>query len=214
MTQRHGYGAIVLAGGKSARLGRDKASEVVAGKPLLQHVIDRVTEFADEIIIVRARGQSLPALASGKRIATVDDVYPESGPLAGLYAGLAAARSVCCVAVACDMPLVSASLLRLLAARSEEYDAVVPVRSGRLEPLHASYTKACLAPMRAHIEAGQLRVAAFLKDVKLYKMPEDEWRTFDPEGLSFANVNTEADLAAVGALISAQAVRRASRCHA
>ncbi|HLF70552.1 MAG TPA: NTP transferase domain-containing protein, partial [Dehalococcoidia bacterium] len=85
--------AIVLAGGQSSRLGRDKASELLLGRPLLQHVLDRLAGLVDEIVVVRAAGQGLPELSATAALTVVEDVYTGAGPLGGIQAGLAAARA-------------------------------------------------------------------------------------------------------------------------
>lgn len=192
--------AVIVAGGKSTRLGRDKASEIVAGRPMLQHVIDRLRPLCDEIIVVRAIGQQLPPLAAAPAVTVVDDAYPETGPLGGIFSGLRAAAADRCFAVACDMPLVSLDLARELVRRSAECDAVVPVRD-RPEPLHAVYARACLEPMRRCIEDGRLRVVSFYGEVRTCYVRDAELRALDPDGRSFLNANTEDDLERVRRLL-------------
>jgi molybdopterin-guanine dinucleotide biosynthesis protein A len=200
MSGKASFGAIILAGGKSTRLGRDKASALLLGRTLLHHVVDRVSLVADEIICVRAPEQELPAIDTP--VAIVEDLYPGTGPLGGIYTGLRAAASTMCLAVACDMPLLSVSLLEELLRRAGDCDAVMPVREFP-EPLHAVYTKACLGPMRETIEAGRYKITAFLGAVHVCYVKDDELRRFDPEGHSFLNTNTEEDLALAASLISA-----------
>lgn len=187
------FGAIVLAGGRSTRLGRDKASEMLLGRTLLQHVIDRVAPLVTEVIVVRAPGQSLPDIAAAAPVRIVDDAYPGTGPLGGICTGLAAASAARCLAVACDMPLLSQTLLRELLRRSAECDVVMPVLEYP-EPLHAIYARTCIEPMRARLDAGQLKITGFLGAVHVCYMREAECRAFDPDLLSFVNTNTEEEL--------------------
>jgi len=137
MNRTSGAAAIILAGGKSTRLGRDKASELLLGRPLLQRVIDRLAGLVDEYVIVSAVGQELPEVVVPVPPSVVEDIYPETGPLGGIYTGLKAARAPVGLAVACDMPLLQrplvAELLRL--ARSLGYFTVlVEPRSERITP--------------------------------------------------------------------------------
>ena len=189
------FGAIVLAGGRSTRLGRDKASELLLGRTLLQHVIDRVAPLVAEVIVVRAPGQSLPDIAAATtHVRIVDDAYPGTGPLGGICTGLTAANAERCLAVACDMPLLSQTLLRELLRRSAECDVVMPVLEYP-EPLHAVYARTCIEPMRARLDARQLKITGFLGAVNACYMREAECRAFDPDLVSFVNTNTEGELA-------------------
>ncbi len=184
------FAALIMAGGKSTRLGRDKASEMLLGRPLLQHVIDRVSPVVDEIVVVRARAQELPEIAWNRPLSVVEDLYPDCGPLGGIYTGLSATDAERCLAVACDMPLLSEPLLRELLRRSAECDVVMPVLAYP-EPLHAVYGRACIEPIRERLEARQLKITNFLGAVNVRYMREDECRRFDPDLRSFSNTNTE-----------------------
>lgn len=185
--------ALIMAGGKSTRLGRDKASEILLGRPLLQHVIDRVSRVVDEIVVVKARGQQLPEISAALPLQAVEDLYPDCGPLGGIYTGLSATHAERCVAVACDMPLLSEPLLRELLRRSVACDVVMPVLAYP-EPLHAVYSRACIDPIRGRLEARQFKITNFLGAVNVCYVREDDCRRFDPDLRSFSNTNTEEDL--------------------
>jgi molybdopterin-guanine dinucleotide biosynthesis protein A len=203
MDESAGFGAIVLAGGRSSRFGRDKASEPLLGRPLLQHVVDRIAPLFHELIIVRAPGQQLPSIESSLAVRIVDDAFPGAGPLGGIYTGLGAATAERCLAVACDMPLLSAPLLRELQRRAAVCDVVMPVLAYS-EPLHALYSRVCLEPMRARLDAGQLKITGFLGAVHVCYMREAECRALDPELRSFVNTNTEEDLLRVETILRAE----------
>jgi molybdopterin-guanine dinucleotide biosynthesis protein A len=189
------YAALVLAGGRSTRLGRDKASEPLLGVPMLQRVIDRLAGLVDEYVIVtRDEEQALPSLVAPAPVAVVADVFRDAGPLGGIYAGLKAARAPHCLALACDMPLVQRALVAELLRLAAGYDVVMPVSDGLPQPLCAVYTTACLEPIRSQLEAGKYKITNFLGYVRPRYVQPEEWREFDPEGLSFLNVNREEDL--------------------
>lgn len=200
MEHESSVGAIVLAGGRSTRLGRDKASELLLGRPLLQHVVDRVGEVASEIVVVAAPGQMLPAVEAAVPMTVAIDAYPGSGPLGGIYTGLVAARAAFSIAVACDMPLLSPTLLAALVARATGVDVVMPVLTYP-EPLHAVYGRGCIEPIRERLESGQLKITNFLGAVRVRYVREDECRAVDRELRSFLNVNTEEDLAHVRTIL-------------
>ena len=192
---------IILAGGASTRLGRDKASEALLGRPLLRWVLDRVARVVDEIVIVTAAGQTLPPVNTDRTLRVVEDVLPARGPLGGIYSGLREARHELSLAVGCDMPLLSVPLLRELLRLSEGYDVVMPRRRGRTQALHAVYGRNCLEPMRRELDAGHLKVISFLPAVSVLYVDEDVWTRFDPEGQSFFNINTEEDLRRAAAML-------------
>ena len=200
MLQTAAFGAIVLAGGRSSRFGRDKASEPFLGRTLLQHVIDRVAPLVSEVIVVRAADQRLPSIESPVAVRIVDDEYPGAGPLGGIYTGLRAATAECCLALACDMPLLSAPLLRELQRRVAGCDVVMPLLE-HPEPLHAVYSRVCLEPMRAELDAGRFKLTGFLGAVHVCYMNEDDCRALDPDLRSFVNTNTQEDLRRIEELL-------------
>jgi molybdopterin-guanine dinucleotide biosynthesis protein A len=191
---KDGLSGIVLAGGQSRRLGRDKAVEPVQGQPLIQRVVERVRQVSRETVIVVAdqdRGDALP-LDKEARIAL--DIYPGKGSLGGIFSGLSAAQEAWGVVVACDMPFLNLDLLRYLASLREEVDAVVPVLEGRPEPTHSLYSKACLPHIEARLKANDLKISGFFDEVRVKYVPEEDIARFDPDYLSFFNINSPADL--------------------
>src|SRR6476620_3919506 len=96
--------AIILAGGRSTRLGRDKASQPLLGVPLLQRVVSGVEGLVNQIVVVRAGGQELPEVKTSASLRVVEDVHADSGPLAGIHAGLSAISTTWALTVACDLP--------------------------------------------------------------------------------------------------------------
>jgi molybdenum cofactor guanylyltransferase len=198
-----GAAAIILAGGKSTRLGRDKASEMLLDRPLLQHVLDRLVGLVDECVVVHARGQALPPLEPDIDVVLAEDVYPEVGPLGGIYTGLGAMSAPHGLVVACDMPLLQAALLRHLLQLSDGCEAVVPLNGGRPEPLCAVYRAGCRPVVQAQIDAGRLRASDLPGLLRTRYVQENEWRAFDQDGLSFQNVNRQEDLDRAAKLLRA-----------
>ena len=190
-----GVSAIVLAGGLSRRLGRDKALEPFEGEPLIQRVIGRLSRFTDETVVVvnsEARGKELP-LPHDTVIAV--DIFPDSGSLGGIFTGLTATRNEWGFVVACDMPFLNTDLILHMLALRSDYDAVVPLLNGYPEPTHAAYSSACLPHIQRRLEARELKIAGFFDDVRVRTLSEVEVDDLDPGRLSFFNVNTPEDLA-------------------
>lgn len=189
-----GVSGVVLAGGQSRRLGRDKAVEIVGGQPIIRRVLERVAGLTSENIVVAAdqsRGDALPLLDNTR---VVPDVYPGMGSLGGIFSGLAAARNEWAVVAACDMPFLNPDLLGYLLSLREGADVVAPVVEGRPEPTHALYSRECLPFIEERLSAGELKITGFYGGVKVRYVEEEEIRHFDPELLSFFNVNSPQDL--------------------
>ena len=185
--------SIILAGGKSSRLGRSKALQVIEGKSLIQRVVDRLSILSTEIIIVTAHVEAIPC-SSAVRIKTVADIYPGKGPLVGIYSGLIASSSPRAIVVGCDMPFLSVGLLEYMTQICSTFDVVVPRIKDKLEPLCAVYSKSCLVPIQELLEQNELRIAELFSMVKVKYVEEDELNRFDPKHLSFFNINSQDDL--------------------
>lgn len=186
--------AVVLAGGMSRRLGRDKAVEPLAGEPLIRRVLSRVAQVTDETVVVVNHAARASELPLGGDVATAVDRYPDSGSLGGIFTGLEAARSEWALVVACDMPFLNIPLLRRILSLREGRDAVVPVVDGRPEPTHAVYSRKCLPHIERRLQANDLKISRFFEDVDVGFLPQQAVEEYDPGHLSFFNVNTEQDL--------------------
>jgi len=185
--------SIVLAGGKSLRLGRSKCLETINGKSLIERVIERLKAVSSRILIVTSQEQlDLPATCEAE---VVVDFYPGKGPLGGIYTGLLASDSSHTLAVACDMPFLNIELLRYIIELSPGFDAVIPrLEEGKIEPLHAIYSKNCLDNMKTQLEHNQLEISRFLNTVRVRYIEQAECRSLDPQLLTFFNINSQSDL--------------------
>lgn len=194
--------AVVLAGGKSTRFGSDKASALLRGRPLLQWVLDAAGEVAEAIVLVKARGQVLPAVTSPLPLKVVEDIYEDRGPLAGLVAAFEAVDTPLAFVTSCDSPLLQPRLLRRLAEAAHDADVVCPMAGGHPQPLVAAYRPAtCLPVFRANVERGQLRIVVAYTGLRRTTLTEAEAREFDPGLRSFLNANTPERLAEIDALL-------------
>jgi molybdopterin-guanine dinucleotide biosynthesis protein A len=185
---------IVLAGGKSLRLGRDKIQETVGAESLLQRVLFQLTPFNGDVIIVTDDRRHLSQLDDYQGARVVTDILPGKGVLGGIYTGLTESSSPYNLVVAGDMPFLNQALLRYMVGLSANFDLVVP-RLGRLvEPLHAVYARNCLARIEGLLRGGVMEVRVLFELVRVRYVDASEIDHFDPDHLSFFNVNTEADL--------------------
>ena len=185
---------IVLAGGMSRRLGRNKAVERIGRMPLLSRVIDRLSQVTDQTVVVVADAEQASELPIPHSATIAPDVYPGAGSLGGIFTGLSAAAEEWGIVVACDMPFLNLDLLRHMLALRDGYDAVVPVIDGRPEPTHAAYSTACLPHIERRLQANDLKITRFFDQVRVNYLSQSEVEERDPERLSFFNVNTQEDL--------------------
>lgn len=185
--------AIVLAGGMSRRLGRDKLREVVGGCTLLERVLTALRPVCQEIILSVAREPTPTPLPWNVRV--VPDLSPGRGVLGGIRSGLVASRTKHSLVVAADMPFLNTDLLRYLVSLAPGYDIVLPSPDGKTEPLHAVYSRDCLEHIVRLLDAGERRIATLFPLVRVRYVEAEELDRLDPRRLSFFNVNTEADLA-------------------
>jgi len=180
---------IILAGGRSVRMGgRHKALLPWAGGTLLGHIVTQGRAAAREVLVVGGDGLEVPAPAL-----SISDIFPGKGPLGGLHAGLSAASFERCVAVGCDMPFVSARILRALLDLGAGYGAAVPQAADGLHPLLAAYSRRCLPAIEERLRSDDRRLVSFLDQVRVRWVAEDELRAFDPELQCLVNINTWAD---------------------
>lgn len=195
--------AAVLAGGRSLRMGRDKALLTLepGGPTFLQRTLDTVRAVADDVMVI---ANDRPEYAKfGARL--VPDHYPGGAALGAIATALEAARSPRCLVVPCDLPLLNAGLLTWLAEFDDEADVVVPIVNGFVQPLHAIYRDTCLEPIRLRLRLEQRQVVGFFPRVRVREVPETAIRAVDPDLLAFFNANTPE------ALDQARAIARAHR---
>lgn len=182
---------VVLAGGESRRMGRDKALLPVEDTVLLAWVARRLAVVCSPVVIV-----TRPNLARGvPGFAVVEDRSPGAGPLAGLHAGLEAVPTEYAAVVSCDLPLLDPGVVAAIAERRRGWDAVVPVVAGRAQPLHAVYRRR-VAELAEHLlRQGTRSLRALLehRDLRVRWLDEADLRPIDPDLSSFTNVNTPED---------------------
>ena len=179
---------LILAGGHGRRLGRRKADAVLGGKTLLERAVGRAREEFDEVLISGPPSLALPGVPA------VADGQADAGPLAGILAGLSAARASAVIILPCDSPFVPAAFLRGLAGLAGRADAVVPQINGLWEPLHALYSRACIEPVARLIAAGERKISRLYDEVATLAVGHEMLAEWDPEGLAFFNINTPEEL--------------------
>ena len=182
---------VLLAGGKSRRMGADKRFLRLDGETLLSRALSVFERLFDEVLIVVAG--PLPESVGGRH-RVVTDLVPNCASLGGLYTGLSLSESPRVFAAACDMPFLNPDLIAYLIHLSDD-DIVMPNPASGLQPMHAVYSKACCPHFKRMIESRNLSIQGILQNegLRVRLVPDEDLRQHDPELLSFLNVNTPED---------------------
>ncbi|MBW2688854.1 MAG: molybdenum cofactor guanylyltransferase [Deltaproteobacteria bacterium] len=181
-----GVTGVLLAGGKSRRMGYDKAYIEVDGQPLLSISLELLRHYFSKVLIAGDR----PDLAQPD-IPAIADIYPGSA-LGGLHTGLLAANTNWIFVTPCDMPHPDSRILELLLKQRNGFDAVVPRTPAGYEPVFALYHKNCLQPMEEMLQQGQYRIYDFYQRINIHYL---DWQQM-PDGWerSLLNINTPEQL--------------------
>lgn len=191
----------IIAGGQSRRMGRDKAFVHLAGKPLIEHVIQGSADLGQaETILITNK----PAQYTHLGLPMHSDILPDKGSLGGIYTALVQARNPDVLVLACDMPFVNTELLRYMVDQIRaDIDIVVPRVDDYPQGLHAIYKKTCIEPIAEQLAANRLKIIRFYDQMRVRYLDETDYAALDQQGRSFANLNTPEELAEAELLLSA-----------
>ena len=161
--------AVILCGGRSRRMGRDKAGLLWDGTNFLSHLEDNLKGFGE--ILVSAGDRTVP----GTNLKQVRDILPDMGPVGGIYSAMAAAKYSAIFIAACDTPMVDVYIASELLARAEgEWDAVVPIeKSGRIHPMCSFWKKRAGETLRQCLADRELSIRCALEKLKVCYVPTD-----------------------------------------
>ena len=185
---------IILAGGTGSRMGgKDKALLLFSGETFLRRKIRLLSAFCESLLVVAA------AAAAGAAFENLDvpvirDEAPGIhciGPLMGLYTGLKHSETDINFVTTVDSPFISGELAAKLRQQAAGFDVFIPMWTGYPEPLFGVYRKTCLPAIERVLSENRRRIVSFYPHITVGYLPEEEVRRFDPQGLSFINVNTE-----------------------
>jgi molybdopterin-guanine dinucleotide biosynthesis protein A len=181
---------IILCGGKSSRMGTNKAFLHVGGERLIDRTVRIFREIFTEVILVA--NEPLDYLDFDCAIAT--DIIKGKGPLGGIYTGLFYASHDHAFTAACDMPFLDRPFIEYMRGLCANHDIVVPKLPDGLQPLHAIYSRRCIPAIKRLLNLDQLKITGFYKGLNTLMISEEVIRKFDPAEKIFMNVNTQEDL--------------------
>ena len=178
--------AIVLAGGDSRRMGTTKATLPFGDTSLVDAAVAALRPVFRKVLVVTRDKDSL----AGIDAEVLEDEWPLRGPLVGLVRGLAHSDADWCFVAACDMPFLQVAVIKEIAKRLTGCDAVIPEYDGRLQTLHAFYSRACLSVAQGLLEEGTTSMRALVSSCRVTKFSQDDFAHI-PDGLrSFRDVDT------------------------
>lgn len=155
--------AIILAGGKSSRMGRDKAFIKIQGKTIIERIIETLKPLFAEIMIVANEPEKFREL----NVKVVKDIKPNCGPLSGIHSGLINSKTQLNFVVACDMPFLDSELIEFMCSKVNGYDGVLPIAKGKIEPLHAIYSKSLIPLLEEALEGDDFTLQKILKKANI-----------------------------------------------
>lgn len=187
----------ILAGGYSKRMGRDKATLEINGKPLLLYVFEKVRRIFDSIVIVSSNHVSFEGIDAP----VIKDIVSISGTMTGIVSALMYSHNPYVFVCACDMPFVSEDAIHYIINKRSGEDIIIPKTDKGYEPLHALYGKSCISYMLTAIERNRLKIDRIFPSLSVKELDDDP--CFYNDGCSvFTNINSAADLAEMGNKIS------------
>jgi len=192
--------AIILAGGKSSRMGRAKAALPFGGATILRRILTELSSGFDEIIVIAARADSEPfpiepMIRGIPGVVLMRDEDSYAGPAGALVRGLEAARGETAFVCSCDLPLLRVTVARFLCDTVGGKDAAIPEVTGHLQPLYAAYRRASRTAISTIAATGERRLTAIVSRLNLRTVTEAELLPVDPGLESFLNINTPEDYA-------------------
>jgi molybdopterin-guanine dinucleotide biosynthesis protein A len=187
---KHPLAGVILAGGKSTRMGINKAFITVYGQRIIDRTVELFSTLFRQVILVT----NAPLEYAFMDLEIAADLMRESSPLMGIYTGLFYSSFPHCFVVGCDMPLLNRSVLEYLISLYPGHDLIIPVLDDGYHPLHAIYSKRSMKSMAELMQAGQYKITDLFSRVRLREVTAHELRPLDAPLHSFFNVNTPQDL--------------------
>src|ERR1700733_674756 len=198
MAKKGGVAAYILAGGKSSRMGRDKALLDFGGTPLILHIVSLVQPLTGAPTVIGP-----PDRYANLNLRVIADDEPDIGPLGGIVTAVRDSREPWNLVLGCDLPLLTSEWLAYLIDRAlaSSADAVVPQTAAGGEPLCAMYRKSCEAGIAREIARGVRKVTDALAQLNVERIEPLEWKNFDPSGQLFKNLNSLKDIEEIAAAL-------------
>lgn len=190
----------ILVGGESRRMGRDKSTLVLGGRPVLDRLKEAMEPLTDRLRVVGGSGSG-----ASTELEHQPDLRPGLGPLSGIHAALATAEASAVLVVACDLPFVTTPFLMAIVKRaSSDVEGVVPFAGDGPVPVCALYRTTCLRALEARLDRGELSAQSFVESITVRWIMPRELQAIDPDALCLFNMNDPSDYQAALAIVARQ----------
>lgn len=189
-SNKHAVTGIILSGGQSIRMGKNKAFIEIKGQTIIDRTAELFRDMFHQVILVT----NDPLQYAHLDLEIVTDFIPTSGSLIGIYTGLFYSSHTHCFVAACDMPFLRKNVVEHMIAMKDHYDVVIPHLKDGYHPLHALYSKKCLKAIEERIDEKHLKIIDFFNKVKVRELTHEDLSAIDPAMNSFFNINTPEDL--------------------
>jgi molybdopterin-guanine dinucleotide biosynthesis protein A len=189
--------AVILAGGKSTRIGIDKCTVLFHGKPLIYWPVNILKEITDEVIISVSMKKDVTPLKNffKDEVSIINDERSDYGPIEGILSSFKMAKGEYVALAPCDSPLILTELYRRLFDLADGYDGAVPMVNGFWEPLHSVYKREpMISAVKKAMGIGKNRPIDTYEYMNIKELSQDEIMQFDPNMASFVNINILSDL--------------------
>ncbi len=191
----------ILAGGMARRMGgENKAFLSIGGEPIIERVLSALRPILPDIMLITNQ----PEVFRELELPMYGDIRPGAGSLGGIYTALCKASTKYVFLTACDMPFLKTRIIRRIIERIDGYDVVIPQRDGRLEPLHAIYSKRCIPFIERLLDVNDLKILNFFNEVDVLTLDVSDFAAFDPDLHFLMNINSPADLEAARLIASVE----------
>jgi len=187
------FTVAIIAGGKSSRMGTNKALQEIGGQAIIERIIARTANLGQAATLMIT---NQPDEYAQLGLPMHADVIADKGSLGGIYSSLKHSTTPHTLVTACDMPFIAPELLRYMLSllADTSYDVVVPRVETYPQGLHAIYSQQCIEPIHERLLANRLKVIGFYDAVSVRYLDEAEYQPYDPDGTAFMNVNTPDEL--------------------
>lgn len=183
--------AAILAGGKGSRFIPHKSFLKINGETIIEKQLETLNKVFTDIVVVTNNGE----LYKGLNVRIIADIIPNKGALGGIYSALMNIKDGHCFITASDMPYLNIDLIKYMMDNASDSDVLVSEFNRVLEPLYAFYSKRCILAIEKQIKEDNFKISDLFKSVKVKKISQKVVSKFDPEGMSFTNINTQEDYA-------------------
>lgn len=189
--------ALILTGGKSSRMGTNKALLPLGEVNTITKIVEIAKTYCDQVVL----STNEPEVYDFLNLPCVKDIYMEKGPLGGLHSGLTCIDTKQALVFPCDLPLISSEYIQPLLEEEPQYDIVIYEADGRIHPLFGRYNKNVLPRIVTCLEENRLKIQEFFQPLQVKILKAEDYNFSVLPKIGFTNMNTNADYEMVKSIL-------------